>query len=306
MSNTVPTISPDSPGLQLGNLGGFRGQEDWGRWTLGKVTSVELKAAQAGWAEVRLNFDLPSPRQHLSVFLNGRKLTTLRTAHQPQNFDLALPLNLLTGRNELKLVTDKSNLDPHLKPFAPQDLSDIAVSLKQLEFAPLQVFTATRPGRIYNAVQPPYPLAYQQVTGRQVDFFVQAADPQVLTYRLLSSADRQTFTLRLGDQTLRTVTAERRGTLVSGRVPLSSSDEVQRFSVVSSPLGKRHEVDDSLQTIEKYTGAATFYVQELQVAPAYRWQKWEQPLAGLGVLLGLGLLLWWLFGGRSSHQRPAH
>lgn len=300
MSHTVPTIRPDLPGLQLGNLGGLRGQEDWGRWTLGKVTSVELKAARAGQAEVRLDLDLPYAQQRLSVFLNGRKLTTLKTAHQPQNFNLALPLSLVAGRNELKLVTNKSNLDPRFKPFAPQDLSDMAVSLKQLEFAPLQIFTGTQPGRIYGAVQPPYPPTYQQAPGRQVDLFVQAAGPQVLTYRLLSSADQQTFILRLGGQTLRTVSANRRGTLVSGQVPLGPSGEVQRLSVVSSPLEGQKPVDDSIATIEKYTGAATFYIQELQVAPAHRWQKWEQPLAGLGVLLGLGLLLGLLFGQRRS------
>lgn len=300
MSHTVPTIRPDLPGLQLGNLGGLRGQEDWGRWTLGKVTSVELKAARAGQAEVRLNLDLPYAQQRLSVFLNGRKLTTLKTAHQPQNFDLALPLSLIAGRNELKLVTNKSNLDPRFKPFAPQDLSDMAVSLKQLEFAPLQIFTGTQPGRIYGAVQPPYPPTYQQATGRQVDLFVQAAGPQVLTYRLLSSADQQTFTLRLGGQTLRTVSADRRGTLVSGQVPLGPSDEVQRLSVVSSPLKKQASADDSLATIEKYSGAGTFYIQELRVAPAHRWHQWEPPLAGLGVLLGLGLLLGLLFGQRRS------
>lgn len=303
MSHTVPTIRPDLPGLQLGNLGGLRGQEDWGRWTLGKVTSVELKAARAGQAEVRLNLDLPYAQQRLSVFLNGRKLTTLKTAHQPQNFDLALPLSLVAGRNELKLVTNKSNLDPRFKPFAPQDLSDMAVSLKQLEFAPLQIFTGTQPGRIYGAVQPPYPPTYQQATGRQVDLFVQAAGPQVLTYRLLSSADQQTFTLRLGGQTLRTVTADRRGTLVSGQVPLGPSDEVQRLSVVSSALKKQASADDSLATIEKYSGAGTFYIQELRVAPAHRWQQWEQPLAGLGVLLGLGALLWFLFGKSQSRVK---
>lgn len=303
MSHTVPTIRPDLPGLQLGNLGGLRGQEDWGRWTLGKVTSVELKAARAGQAEVRLNLDLPYAQQRLSVFLNGRKLTTLKTAHQPQNFDLALPLSLIAGRNELKLVTNKSNLDPRFKPFAPQDLSDMAVSLKQLEFAPLQIFTGTQPGRIYGAVQPPYPPTYQQATGRQVDLFVQAAGPQVLTYRLLSSADQQTFTLRLGGQTLRTVTADRRGTLVSGQMPLGPSDEVQRLSVVSSALKKQASADDSLATIEKYSGAGTFYIQELRVAPAHRWQQWEQPLAGLGVLLGLGALLWFLFGKSQSRVK---
>lgn len=301
MSRVVPTVSPDLPGLQLGNLGGFRGQEDWGRWTLGKVTTVELKATRAVQAEVRLNLDLPYAQQHLSVFFNGQTLKTLKAARQPQGFDVILPVNLHAGRNELKLLTDKSNLDPRLKPFAPQDLSDMAVSLKELEFAPLQVFTGTQTGRIYGAVQPPYPPTYQQATGQQVDLFVQAAGPQVLTYRLLSSADRQTFTLRLGGQTLRTVTADRRGTLVSGQVPLGPSDEVQRLSVVSSPLRERTPADDSLAIIEKHTGAATFYIQELRVTPVQRWQQWEQPLAGLGVVLGLGLLLGLLF----AKKRPA-
>lgn len=296
MSKTVPTISPALPSLQLGNLAGFRGQEDWGRWTLGKVTTVELKAARAAQVEVRLSFDLPYAQQHLSVFFEGRKLTTLKAAQQPQNFDLVLPLNLVAGRNELKLVTNKSNLDPRLKPFAPQDLSDMAVSFKQLEFAPLKLFTGTQTGRIYGAVRPPYPPTYQQATGRQVDLFVQAADPQVLTYRLLSSVDRQSFTLRLDGKTVRTVTADRRGTLVNGQLPLRPSDEVQCLSVVSSPLRERTPADDSLAIIERHTGAATFYIQELRVTPVQHWQQWQQPLAGLGVVLGLGALLWLLLG----------
>ncbi|MDO4244605.1 MAG: hypothetical protein Q4C89_01095 [Deinococcus sp.] len=303
MSRVVPTVSPDLPGLHLGNLSGFRGQEDWGRWTLGKVTTVEVKATRAVQAEVRLSLNLPYTQQRLSVFFNGQTLTTLKAARQSQDFDVILPANLHTGRNELKILTDKSNLDPRLKPFAPQDLSDMAVSLKRLEFAPLQVFTGTQTGRIYGAVQPPYPSTYQQATGQQVDAFVQADGPQVLTYRLLSSADWQTFTLRLDEQVLRIVTADRRGTLISGQLPLKPSAEIQRFSVVSSPLQERTPTDDSLAIIEKHTGTATFYIQDLRVTPVKRWQQWEQPLAGLGVVLGLGLLLGLLFAKNHVNSR---
>lgn len=307
MSPSVPSVTANLSGVRILNLSGFRGQEDWGRWTVGKTAAVELWSREDSWVEARFDVTLPYPRQSLRLLLNKQAVESLNGAERMTRMTLTLPLQLSRGRNEIKLITDKSNLDPRLTPFAPQDLTDMAVSVQRLQFQPLQVFTDLQAGKLYRATKVRYPSTYQIVDGQQINFFLSMKGSYLLRYRLLGSADKQEFRVFRDGQQIHKVTIRQRGTLVNEQLSVNLDGRLHRFTIESTaPTTLRR--DDSLAGIEKVNGAHSFYVQNLAIHPITKVQTWEKPLAVLGVLTGLILLLLLLFKRTKSVkiQSPPH
>ncbi|GAA5514083.1 hypothetical protein Dcar01_02834 [Deinococcus carri] len=303
MSSEVPSVDAGLPHVQIQRLSGFRGQEDWGRWTLGKVATAGLTARQSQLATIHLKFSLPYPQQLLNLALNDIPLGKFESARSHQLYDISLLARLKAGDNTISLLTNKSNLSPGLKLFAPEDLTDMAVSLNEMTFSGIQPFTHSSAGLLYGASKMDYPAVYLLVPGGQVDLLSQINGSQVLKYRLLSATDGQTFEFRLDDQPLQRVRAERRGTLVSGNLTLELDGKLHHLSVTAtSGMQQTIRVQDSVQRLEAINGPVPYYIQELRLFPQGKWTAVEKPLAGLGVLLCLLGLFAFLFGFRPSSQ----
>jgi hypothetical protein len=304
LSGPVPSVAEDLSDLRIGDLSGFREQELWGRWTLGKTATISLQAKHEGWAEVQLDMSLPYPQQHLQLSLNGQVLIGLTGPQKNAHLVFALPLELRAGRNRFEILTDRSNLDPSSSPFAPQDKTDIAVSLAQIEFAPLQVFTPRQMGRVYGVGQLPPPITYQSVSEQGLTLFARLSGPRLLNYRLLSAADQQTFDFQLDGRSMRTVNAGPRGSLVQGQLPLDLDGSLHQVRIVVQGVASPHNARsgiapyDTVRVLEQLAGPFPFAVQELSFSQRHYLQTWAGPLAGAGALMGVLLLALLLFGRR--------
>lgn len=296
MSSEVPQLGAGLGGVQFGSLSGFRGQEGWGRWTLGKVSEAEIRAERPLWVEGRLKLGLPVPRQTATISLNGETVAQLSNLQRPATYDLRLALRLKAGNNVVRLVTDKSNRGPSSVPFAPKDASDIALSVSTFELTAVQPFVEEAAGHLYNTAKLSTSAAYEAAAGPQVQFFAQLPAQQVLHYRLLSARDRQTFQIRLDGQPLLRTTVQERGTLLTGQLPLPSGDRLHTVSIAASGGAPRDDtLRDSVGSLEQYNGAFPFYIQELRLAPPPG-PNWQKPLVGGLALLSVLLLAFWLFG----------
>lgn len=295
MSVKIPRINSALSGVRFEEINGFRGQEEWGRWTLGKVSQVEIRAEQPMWAEVRLKLRLPVPQQTATVSLNGQDLAQVSNSQQSATYNLRLALQLKAGDNFLRLVTNRSNLDPSFKPFAPEDRSDIALSILDFNFDKIQAFEDKSSGTVYNTLDLNNSKTYVGAVSQEVHLFTHLSGKQILDYRLLSTHDWQTFKIRLDGQTLLQTNSHRRGTLITGQLPLQLKDQIQVVTIIAQ--GSETQTDilhDSVRGLEKDNGYSPFYIQELRFLHPQPWQVWQQPLAIVGVLLCLFILTIWL------------
>lgn len=303
MSTELPRISSGLTGVQIGPLAGFRGQEDWGRWTLGKVSEVSFRTERSLWVEGHIKFGLPFPQQNATITLNGERIAEIRGLRQPATCELRLALQLKAGNNIFRIETNKSNRSPENLPFAPKDVSDIALSISEFELIAVQPFTAKSSGQIYNTLILNTSAAYKGVAGTKAQFFVQAAGQQMLNYRLLGARDGQIFQIQLDGRTLLNTTALQRGTLAVGQIPLELSDQLHTVSVVTrNQQAAQAIVPDSVGNLEYYNGSFPFYIQELSLTPSQPWQSWQQPAAGLGACLCVAVLTWWLLRPRQARS----
>lgn len=303
MSTELPRIDSGLTGVQIGPLAGFRGQEDWGRWTLGKISEVSFRTERSLWTEGHLKFGLPFPRQTAAITLNGERVAEVRSLGQPVTYELRLALQLKAGNNILRIETNKSNRSPENSPFAPKDISDMAISVTEFELTDVQPFTAKTSGQIYNTLSLNTSAAYKGVAGTKAQFFVQDTGQQMLNYRLLGARDGQTFQIQLDGRPLLNTTALQRGTLVVGQLPIELRDQLHTVSVVTrNEQVTQARVPDSVGNLEYYNGSFPFYIQELGLTPPQPWKAWQQPAAGLGAGLCVAVLAWWLLGRRQAQS----
>ncbi|GGM18627.1 hypothetical protein [Deinococcus aerophilus] len=288
---TVPRVSPELSGVQIHSLHGFRSQEAWGRWTLGKVTAIELNALKSEWIAANLTLTLPLPDQTLQVWLNDSPLGQIRTLNIPAKYNIWLVLPLRQGSNQLRLLTNKSNLDPRFRPFAPHDHSDIAISVENMLLQPILHGT----GQLYSIFRPVGLQTYDAALNNQVILFIPAAGAQQLNYSVLATTAGQHFQIRLGRDTVTTFTAPHAGSLMNGTVNLRPHLQ-QRLTITTTlpPLPGRATSDQTFRLLAEQGGQSSFYVQRLSLMSPVCWKQFELPLALTGVLvflLWLGLLL---------------
>jgi hypothetical protein len=295
-AGTVPTVSADLSSVQLGDVSGFRGQEAWGRWTLGKVAALELNAQEAGWAAAHLKVNLPYARQSLQLWLGDTSLGQVRSMKKFTSYDVWLALPLRKGVNELRLLTDKSNLDPRLQPFAPQDRTDMGIALEQLLFEPVQPQHHAAPGQLYSTFRTAALKSYDAVLDRQAILFVQNPGDHQLRYSVLANAEGQSFQIRLGQDVLSSFSAPHAGSLMTGAVSLRVGE--RQPLTISATSASDSRPDGAVRTgplIDELGGQSAFYIQRFAVTPQSPWQDLERPGAVVGalaliVLLGLLLL----------------
>lgn len=296
MNTQIPQIDSALSGVQLRSLNGFRALEDWGRWSLGKVSQVNIRAKKTVWVEARIKIGLPVSGQTALIILNGENLARVENSQQPATYDLRLALHLRAGNNTIQLTTNKSNLDSSSRPFAINDKSDIALSVLSFNLIKPQPFTDDSSGKLYNIANLGTSSAYLGAGGQKIQFFTRLSNSQLLKYRLLSAYDRQTFEIRIdGDLLLRTST-QQRGTLLSGQLPIQFKDQLQIVTITAfhDTVYANHP-QDSVEVLEKYNGKFPFYIQELRLISPQPWQIWQQSASIVGFFACIFLLILWLF-----------
>ncbi len=298
----IPMVSPELSNVQVGGVSGLRGQEAWGRWTLGKETRIDLNAQEAGWTAAHLEVNLPYARQTLQLWLGDTSLGQLMSLKTFTSYDLWLALPLRKGVNQLRLLTDKSNLDPRLQPFAPQDRTDMGVAIQKLQVQPVQPQRQDGSGQLYAIFRPAAMKTYDAVLDRQAVLFVRNAGDHQLHYSVLANAEDQPFQIRLGQDVLTSFSAPHAGSLMTGTVSVHIDEQqpltISTTSASDTPQGAAAR---TRQLIDELGGQSAFYIQRFALTPQSPWQAFERPGAVAGAL-ALIVLLGLLLFRRTAHR----
>lgn len=292
MSSEIPYLDSTLTGIKIEEINGFRNQEDWGRWTLGKFSQINVKSENPTWIESQINIGLPIPYQDINIALNGKNIAYFGNLQQPLTYNLRLALYLRAGDNFIQIATNKSNYNS--PPFAPKDLSDIGMSISKFSFYPIQPFTQKSAGHIYNILKFGSSPGYIGAAGSKVQLFVQTPAAQVLNYRILNTYDWQSFQIQFDNQTLAQLKTQKRGTLTSGQtvLPLDKKLHVLSITTGSIPI-QGTPLRDSIGHLKQYNGDLAFYIQEIRLETPHSWQFWQRPTAvGISLLILMMFAIW--------------
>lgn len=307
MNPILPRIESRTPSLALTGFSGFRDPEPWGRWTLGKTATIDLEAGPGGWTALDLRSVLPFREQTFRVLLNGQEVTRLQSAQPNANYQISLALKLRPGVNEVQLLTDKSNRDARLTPFAPRDPSDLGVALQQLSFGKPEVFSRFPADTIYGASWNPLLSTYAAAPTNEVTIFSRASGPQELGYSLLRTREGQRFTLQLDGAELQTLSSPVSGNLVKGRLQLTLNGQEHRLTLRALPdQASAQPLGGGMAALRDVDGQIPFYVQNLSLVPvASGIQQLSSLAAGALVLMMVLALYAFLFKVRPRRVRTA-